>query len=102
MVKIRLSLAGNKNNPSYKIVITEAREKRESSFIEYIGTYSPLTKDLVLNDERAKYWLSVGAQPTDRVRSFLVKKEILAAPTRKSNFTKKPKKKSQDRAKKAA
>ncbi|RJF91031.1 30S ribosomal protein S16 [Sphingomonas cavernae] len=75
-VSIRLSRGGSKKRPYYRIVVADARSPRDGSFIEKIGTYNPLlAKDdanrVTLNGERAKHWLSVGAQPTDRVARFL-------------------------------
>lgn len=75
-VSIRLSRGGSKKRPYYRIVVADARAPRDGQFIEKIGTYNPLlAKDdagrVVLNAERAKHWLSVGAQPTDRVARFL-------------------------------
>ncbi|RMD77732.1 30S ribosomal protein S16 [Candidatus Dojkabacteria bacterium] len=77
MVKIRLSRVGRKNLPSYKIVVTDARRKRESNFIECLGSYSPITKNLVIDEDRAKYWIGVGARPTDTVKALLIKKQII-------------------------
>jgi small subunit ribosomal protein S16 len=75
-VSIRLSRGGSKKRPYYRIVVADARAPRDGNFIEKIGTYNPLLakddeKRVVLNAERAKHWLSVGAQPTDRVARFL-------------------------------
>lgn len=75
-VKIRLSRGGAKKRPFYRIVVADARAQRDGGFIERIGTYDPmLPKDagnrVVLDVERAKYWLGHGAQPTDRVARFL-------------------------------
>ena len=75
-VSIRLSRGGSKKRPYYRIVVADARSPRDGSFIEKIGTYNPLLakddeKRVVLDGERAKHWLSVGAQPTDRVARFL-------------------------------
>ena len=75
-VSIRLSRGGSKKRPYYRIVVADARAPRDGNFIERIGSYNPLlAKDdanrVVLNVERAKHWLSVGAQPTDRVARFL-------------------------------
>ena len=73
---IRLSRGGSKKRPYYKIVVTDSRSSRDGRFIERIGSYNPLlAKDdanrVVLDTERAKHWVSVGAQPTDRVARFL-------------------------------
>ncbi len=75
-VSIRLSRGGSKKRPYYRIVVADARAPRDGQFIEKIGTYNPLLakddeKRVTLNAERAKHWLSVGAQPTDRVARFL-------------------------------
>ena len=73
---IRLSRGGSKKRPYYKIVVTDSRSPRDGRFIERIGSFNPLlAKDdanrVVLDTERAKHWVSVGAQPTDRVARFL-------------------------------
>jgi small subunit ribosomal protein S16 len=75
-VAIRLSRGGSKKRPYYKIVVADERSARDGKFIERIGSYNPLLgKDdanrVVLDSDRAKHWLSVGAQPTDRVARFL-------------------------------
>ncbi len=75
-VKIRLSRGGTKKRPYYYIVAATSSSPRDGRYIEQIGTFNPmLPKDhadrLKLNLERAKHWLSVGAQPTDRVARFL-------------------------------
>ena len=73
---IRLARAGTKKKPFYRIVIADKRSPRDGQFIEKIGSFNPLlAKDnasrVALNAERAKHWLSVGAQPSDRVNSIL-------------------------------
>ncbi len=75
-VSIRLSRGGSKKRPYYRIVVADARSPRDGNFIEKVGTYNPmLAKDdanrISLNAERLTHWLSVGAQPTDRVARFL-------------------------------
>lgn len=97
MVKIRLSRTGRKNLPSYRIVVVPAREKRETKSLEIVGTYFPLKKEVNLNVDRIKYWLSVGAQPTETVENFLVKQEILPKPEHKRKFAKTPGKKAKSR-----
>lgn len=79
---IRLARAGTTKRPFYRIVVTNSRSPRDGDFIEKIGTYNPLLKDdadsrVTIDAERAKYWLSVGAQPSDRVHLFLNKKGIV-------------------------
>ncbi len=90
MLKIRMARWGAKNNPYYHIVVAESRSARDGRFIEQIGTYDPkLPKDhadrVRLNAERAKYWLSKGAQASDRVAIFLGKAGIAEMPARKNN-----------------
>jgi small subunit ribosomal protein S16 len=75
-LSIRLSRGGSKKRPYYRIVVAEARAPRDGKFIEKLGSYNPLlAKDsderIQLDVERARHWLSVGAQPTDRVARFL-------------------------------
>ncbi|KKC33466.1 30S ribosomal protein S16 [Devosia psychrophila] len=75
-LKLRLARGGTKKRPFYHIVVADARSPRDGRFIEKLGTFNPLlAKDnegrVVLNTERAKHWLEVGAQPTDRVLRFL-------------------------------
>jgi len=86
-VKIRLARGGSKKRPHYSIVIADERAPRDGRFIEKIGTYNPmLPKDnenrVVFDQERVKYWLASGAQPTDRVSRFLEKLGFVTAKTR--------------------
>jgi len=78
-VKLRLRRMGKKKQPVYKVVAADARSPRDGKFIEAIGMYNPLTNpaSIDLNEERAMYWLGVGAQPTETVKSLLSKKGIL-------------------------
>ena len=82
-VKIRMKRVGTKNTPVYRIVVADGRSPRDGKFIEEIGTYQPLKKDnnFVLNLERAKYWVSKGAQPSDTVASFIKKAAKVATAT---------------------
>ena len=70
MVKIRLKRFGTKKRPDYRIVIQDSRAPRDGVAIEEIGQYHPIAKEnqVLFNEERAKYWLSVGAQPTEVVK----------------------------------
>ena len=75
-VSIRLSRGGAKKRPYYRIVVADSRASRDGKYLEQIGTYNPmLPKDsgerVKLNEDRARHWLSVGAQPSDRVARFL-------------------------------
>ena len=79
MVKIRLRRMGAKKNPYYRIVVADSHSPRDGRFIEEIGTYDPLTTPvgIKVDADRAKYWLSNGAQPTETVRALLKKAEVL-------------------------
>src|SRR4028118_1434903 len=75
-VAIRLARGGSKKRPYYRVVVTDSRNSRDGRFIEKVGTYNPLlAKDsperIKLDADRISHWLSVGAQPTDRVARFL-------------------------------
>jgi small subunit ribosomal protein S16 len=74
MVKIRLSRFGSAHNPHYRIVVTDIRRPRDGGYIENLGHYDPRKTSenfLKVNVERAEYWLSQGAQPTDTARRLL-------------------------------
>ncbi len=75
MVRIRLLRRGKNKKPSYRIVVADARSPRDGKFIEIIGNYNPVQQPKVLNikADRARYWLSVGAQPSDTVAYLLNK-----------------------------
>lgn len=75
MVKIRLRRMGAKKSPYYRIVVADSRDSRDGRFIEELGTYDPLADpaQVKVDLERAKYWISSGAQPTDTVRALLKK-----------------------------
>ncbi|HCI20952.1 MAG: 30S ribosomal protein S16 [Christensenellaceae bacterium] len=77
MVKIRLRRVGAKKAPFYRVVVADSHFARDGRFIEEIGTYDPLTEPatIKIDMERAKYWISNGAQPTDTVRGLLKKAE---------------------------
>src|SRR3979409_2775049 len=79
MVKIRIRRVGWKNSPFYVILVADSQSPRDGKFIEIIGQYAPRKSEGSLNvdEARANYWLSVGAQPTDTVRSLLRRAGIL-------------------------
>jgi len=77
MLKIRLARGGRKKSPYYRILVTEVTSPRDSNFIEKVGTYNPLlAKDsdnrVTIKKDRIEYWLSVGAQPSEKVAKFLI------------------------------
>jgi small subunit ribosomal protein S16 len=103
MLKIRLARGGAKKRPYYRIVVAEATSPRDGRFIERIGSYNPiLPKDseerVVIDEERVKHWLSVGAQPTDRVLRFLDARGLAKRPARNNPEKSKPGKKAIERA----
>lgn len=73
MIKLRLRRMGSKKRPFYRIVVAEHSSPRDGRFIEIVGHYNPLTEPatVVVKAERAQYWLSVGAQPTETVAGLL-------------------------------
>jgi small subunit ribosomal protein S16 len=106
-VKIRLSRGGTKKRPYYYIVVADSTSPRDGRYIEQIGTHNPLLpKDnadrVKLDIERAKHWLSVGAQPTDRVLRFLDAAGLATREARNNPTKAKPRKKRQEREAAAA
>lgn len=102
-VSIRLARGGAKKRPYYRIVVANSRSPRDGAFIEKIGAYNPLLakddpKRVVLDTERAKHWLSVGAQPTDRVARFLDVAGVKERPARNNPNKGKPGEKAVERA----
>jgi small subunit ribosomal protein S16 len=73
MVVIRLRRAGSKKRPYFRIVVTDSRAARDSSFVEILGHYNPRTKPALVDikQERVDYWISKGAQPSDTVRTLI-------------------------------
>ena len=106
-ISIRLSRGGSKKRPYYRIVVADARSPRDGKFIEKIGNYNPLlAKDaqgrIVLDTDRARHWLSVGAQPTDRVARFLDAAGIKERAARSNPTKGKPGEKATERAEERA
>ena len=81
MVAIRLRRAGSKKRPFFRIVVTDSRAARDSSFVEILGHYNPRTKPALVDikQERVDYWISKGAQPSDTVRT-LIKRHLTPVP----------------------
>ena len=106
-VSIRLSRGGAKKRPYYRIVVANSTAPRDGAFLEKIGTYNPMLpkgdeKRVILDAERAKHWLSVGAQPTDRVARFLdaagVKERAARSNLKKGEAGDKAKERAEERA----
>lgn len=106
--KIRMSRAGAKNRPFFRIVVADSRSPRDGRFLEKLGTYNPLLdkgdpQRVVLNVERIKHWLSVGAKPSDRVARFLHEADLGPKPAiRETPKKSAPRAKTQERMKAAA
>jgi small subunit ribosomal protein S16 len=110
-VALRLSRGGSKKRPYYRIVVSDTRSPRDGKYLEQIGTYNPLLpKDsaerVKLDEDRARHWLSVGAQPTDRVARFLdvagIKERSARNNPKKAEPGEKAKERAEERATKAA
>ena len=78
MLKIRLARVGKKKQPSYRVVVADARKPRDGAYVEIIGHYNPRTEPTTfeVDEDKARDWLSKGAQPTDRVQKLLAKRGI--------------------------
>jgi small subunit ribosomal protein S16 len=83
VLKIRLRRTGARKKPSYRIVVAESTAPRDGKYVEIIGTYDPLTDPatIKLDGDRAKHWLSVGAQPSERVVKLMAREGLVEAPT---------------------
>ena len=106
-VKIRLSRGGAKKRPYYYIVVANTASPRDGRYIEQIGTFDPMLKKddpnrVKLKEDRVKHWLSVGAQPTDRVLRILDGAGLAKREAQNNPEKSKPKKKAQERAAAAA
>ena len=102
-LKIRLSRAGSKKRPVYRVVVTDSRNPRDGRFIEKVGIYNPLLKKddknrVQLDVDKIKEWMSKGAKPSDRIARFLGEAGVIPMPAQKNNPQKAlPKKKAQER-----
>eukprot|EP00553_Chaetoceros_curvisetus_P004561 CAMPEP_0204616904 /NCGR_PEP_ID=MMETSP0717-20131115/4037_1 /ASSEMBLY_ACC=CAM_ASM_000666 /TAXON_ID=230516 /ORGANISM="Chaetoceros curvisetus" /LENGTH=104 /DNA_ID=CAMNT_0051630295 /DNA_START=151 /DNA_END=465 /DNA_ORIENTATION=- len=84
-VRLRLQRFGRKHRPFYRMVAADSRSPRDGKFLEIVGTYNPIAnregiKEIRLKTDRLKYWVSVGAQPSDRVAWILGKFGVLPPP----------------------
>ncbi|WP_374529276.1 30S ribosomal protein S16 [Novosphingobium sp.] len=110
-VSMRLSRGGSKKRPYYKIVVSNSRAPRDGKYLEQVGTYNPLlAKDdenrVRLVEDRVRYWIGVGAQPTDRVARMLdkagIKERVATVNPSKGEPGKKAKERAEEKAEKAA
>lgn len=106
-LRIRLTRGGAKKRPFYRIVVADSRSPRDGRFIEVVGTYNPqLANDdperIALKEDRVKYWLGVGANPSDRVATFCAKSGLMEPrPRREQTKKAMPKAKAQERLREA-
>jgi small subunit ribosomal protein S16 len=109
-VSIRLSRGGAKKRPYYRVVVADSRSPRDGNYLEQVGTYNPLlAKDdenrVKLTEDRVRYWLGVGAQPTDRVARMLdaagIKERAATNNPKKAEPGQKAKDRAEERAEKA-
>lgn len=106
-IALRLSRGGAKKRPYYRIVAADSRAPRDGKYLEQIGTYNPLLakddeKRVTLNEDRVRYWLGVGAQPSDRVLRFLDAAGIKEREARNNPNKAKPGEKATERAEEKA
>jgi len=106
-LKMRLARGGTKKRPFYRIVVADSRAPRDGRFIEKLGTYNPmLPRDredrVVFDEERVKYWLEKGVQPTDRVMRFLDQAGLAHRAPRQNLKKGEPGKKAKERAQERA
>ncbi len=106
-IALRLSRGGSKKRPYYRIVAADQRAPRDGKYLEQIGTYNPLLakdddKRVTLNEDRARYWLGVGGQPSDRVARFLDAAGIKERAARNNPNKAKPGEKAVERAEEKA
>jgi small subunit ribosomal protein S16 len=90
MLVIRLLRIGKKNQPSFKMVVTEKKSSpTKGTFIEDVGFWNPLTKERNVKKERIEYWMSVGAKPSDTVHNMLVEEGLITEDKKKKHNKKK-------------
>ena len=77
-VRIRLTRMGSTHKPLYRIVASDSRRPRDGQYLELVGTYNPVSKEVKVNEEVAMKWLKIGAQPTDTVKNLLSKQGVMA------------------------
>ncbi len=85
-VKMRLTRMGDKKSPFYRIVVVDARKARDGEYIDKVGHYNPTANpaEVVIDKEKAQAWIAKGVQPTETVKSLLVKAEVIPQPTKLS------------------
>ena len=76
-VKMRLTRMGDKKSPFYRVVVIDSHKARDGQYVDLIGTYNPLNEEVHLDVEKAKKWIACGVQPTETVRTLLVRDGVL-------------------------
>ena len=76
-VKMRLTRLGDKKAPFYRVVVIDSHKSRDGQYVDLVGTYDPIKDALNINVEKAKKWISCGVQPTETVKSLLVKSGVI-------------------------
>ena len=76
-VKMRLTRMGDKKSPFYRVVVIDSHKARDGQYVDLVGTYNPLNDEVNLDVEKAKLWISRGVQPTETVRTLLVREKVL-------------------------
>lgn len=83
MLKIRLQRIGKKNDPTFRVVVTDSQKgPKSANYVENLGSYNPHVNNVVLKADRIKHWISVGAQVSDTVHNILVKEKVIEGKTR--------------------
>ena len=103
MLAISLMRMGAKGKPFYRLVVKEKRSKRDGTYLENVGTYNPMLDpaEVLLNHDRIQYWIGVGAQPTDTVKSLIKNNPVQTEEEREATMQARAEKKAADEAQKA-
>ena len=104
MLAISLMRMGAKGKPFYRLVVKEKRSKRDGKYLENVGTYNPMLDpaEVLLNHDRIQYWIGVGAQPTDTVKSLIKNNPVQTEEERETAMQARAEKKAADEAEKAS
>ena len=76
-VKMRLTRMGDKKSPFYRVVVIDSHKARDGQYVDLVGTYNPLNEELNLDVDKAKKWIANGVQPTETVRTLLVRQNVI-------------------------
>ena len=76
-VKMRLTRMGDKKSPFYRVVVIDSHKARDGQYVDLVGTYNPLNEELNLDVDKAKKWIANGVQPTETVRTLLIRQNVI-------------------------